>query len=55
VVRGGQQAIGMLTARIVAVDGPSTQIEVYKLRRIDGYWLIDNLEITDEILESHPQ
>jgi len=39
----------MRTAGIVAVDGPATQREVYKLRRIAGYWLIDNPERTDEV------
>jgi len=49
VVHGGQQATVLLTARLVAVDGPSTQTEVDKLRRIDGYWLVDNLDITDKV------
>jgi hypothetical protein len=49
VVRGGQQAIVVRTACIVAVDGPATQTEGYTLRRIDSYWLIGNLGITDQV------
>lgn len=54
-ISSSQQATVTLKARIVAIDGPSTQTEVYQLRRIDAHWLIDDLAVRDEILESHPQ
>ncbi len=50
-----RQATVTLKARIVALDGPSSQTEVYQLRHIDGRWLIDDLKVQDEVLESHPQ
>ena len=39
-----------LKARIVAIDGVSLQREVYTLKRVRGWWLIDSLEVTDEVV-----
>ena len=39
-----------LTARIVAIDGVSLQREVYTLKRVRGRWLIDDLEVKDEVV-----
>ncbi len=39
-----------MKARIVAVDGVSTQKEVYILKLLSGLWLIDSLEVQDEVI-----
>ncbi len=39
-----------LQARIVAIDGVSLQKEVYTLKRFNGRWRIDSLEVQDEVI-----
>ena len=51
----GETAVVTVKARISAVDGVSTQTEVYTLRRLKGQWFIDDLEVKDEMLEAPPQ
>jgi len=46
----GDTAIVTVNARISAIDGVSTQTEVYTLQRLRGHWLIDALEVQDEVL-----
>jgi hypothetical protein len=45
------EAAVILKARIRAVDGASTQTELYRLRRLNGAWRIDALDVTEEVLE----
>lgn len=46
----GEGAMVVLKARIVAVDGVSLQTEVYTLRRVRTRWLIDEVEVRDEVV-----
>jgi len=46
----GDTAIVTLHGRIAALDGISTQTERYRLKRIEGRWLIDTLEVRDEVV-----
>ncbi len=48
---GGEAAIIILQTRIYAMDGYVDQKEMYKLIKVEGEWLIDELVIGDEILE----
>ncbi|OGZ32895.1 MAG: hypothetical protein A3I88_03915 [Candidatus Portnoybacteria bacterium RIFCSPLOWO2_12_FULL_39_9] len=45
----GSTAIVVVKAVIAAVDGISTQVEIYLLKHIGEDWLIDGLLITEEI------
>jgi hypothetical protein len=47
-----QGAVATITlhARIVAVDGISTQKEIYTLQSVNGQWLIDSLRVEDEVV-----
>jgi hypothetical protein len=46
----GDSAVVVLKASIVAVDGISTQREIYTLARVGGRWLIDELKVEDEVV-----
>lgn len=46
----GEVTTVILKACIVAVDGVSVQKEVYTIKRVEGRWLIDTLEVKDEIV-----
>jgi len=46
----GKLATVTVHAGIVAIDGVSTQTEIYTLKRVHSRWLIDHLEVTDEII-----
>jgi hypothetical protein len=46
----GDSAVVVLKASIVAVDGISTQREIYTLNRVGGRWLIDELRVEDEVV-----
>ena len=46
------KAIVILNAVISTVGGSANQKEVYFLIRKDDRWLIDELEVTDEVLDS---
>ena len=47
---GKEEATVTLQALIAAIDGVGTQTEVYTLKRVEGRWLIDNLEVKGEIV-----
>lgn len=45
-----ETATVFLKARIRTLIGVTEQQELYTLRRVDGQWLIDSLEIRDEVI-----
>ncbi|MBI3301034.1 MAG: hypothetical protein HYZ72_03000 [Deltaproteobacteria bacterium] len=48
VVRGGTATV-VVKARIRTLVGITEQTEVYLLKRMEGRWLIDHLEVQDEV------
>lgn len=51
----GETAVVMLQTRIYAIDAYSDQKELFTLIRVDGVWLIDDVQVGDEILEKRPE
>jgi hypothetical protein len=47
----GKRSVVILQSRIYAIGGYADQKEIYYLKRLDGRWLIDDIEVSDEILE----
>jgi hypothetical protein len=46
----GDTAVVTVRARISAIDGVATHTELYTLQQLNGQWLIDALEVKDEVL-----
>jgi hypothetical protein len=48
----GKMSVVILQSRIYAIGGYADQKEIYFLKRLDGRWRIDDIEVSDEILEA---